>query len=189
MGCRPATDRGDSSFDSHVVSPLEGNPASLRPGLRTASRATRNPVRQSHRVPICAMSDHATGDELRGARLDLAVAVAHGRAIKSWADAHNTPLQTAHEWANQPDFKRAVSRFRRRSADLAAGRLASYATKAAQVMTDLAVSAASESVKLAACRAILSDMMTVSEYTDLELRMTDIEEQLRERTGNEDQAR
>lgn len=146
-------------------------------------------MRQSHRMSFCAMSDHATGHELRGARLDLAVAVAHGRPIKSWAEANNTTLHTAHRWASQPDFKRAVSGIRRRCADLAAGRLAGYATKAAEVMTNLAVGASSESVKLAACRAILSDMMTVSEYTDLECRMTEIEEQLRERTGNEDQAR
>ena len=141
-------------------------------------------MNQSHRMPFSAMSDHASGHELRSARLNLAVAVAHGEPIKSWAEANNTSLHTAHRWASQPEFKRAVSGIRRRCADLAAGRLAGYANKAAQVMTNLAVNANSESVKLAAFRAIFSDMMAVSEFADLEDRMTEIEEQLRERTGN-----
>ena len=49
---------------------------------------------------------------------------------------------------------------------------------AADGIAKLAENAASESVRLAALRAILSDMMAVSEFAGLEDRMTQIEEQL-----------
>ena len=55
---------------------------------------------------------------------------------------------------------------------------------AAELIVKLGESAASESVKLAALRAVLSDMMAVSKFGGLEDRMTDIEEQIRDRTGN-----
>ena len=43
--------------------------------------------------------------------------------------------------------------------------------------------------KLRAWRAILADQMADSKFSDLEYRMAEIEEQLRERTGHTDQAR
>jgi hypothetical protein len=48
----------------------------------------------------------------------------------------------------------------------------------------LAKSADSDSVKLSALRAILSDMMAVSKFTGLEHRVTELEEQFNDRTGN-----
>ena len=49
--------------------------------------------------------------------------------------------------------------------------------------TRLAKEAKSESVQLRAWRAILADQRTVSKFPDLEDRMTEIEEQLSDRTG------
>jgi len=46
------------------------------------------------------------------------------------------------------------------------------------------VAAVSESVRLAALRAIFAEMMAASEFAGLEECMTQIEEQLRDRTGH-----
>ena len=53
-----------------------------------------------------------------------------------------------------------------------------HATWAAKNIVKLGGTAASESVKLAALRAVLSDMMAVSKFGTLEDRMTQIEEQI-----------
>ena len=50
----------------------------------------------------------------------------------------------------------------------------------------LAENAESESVRLAALRAVFSNMMAVSEFAGLEHRMAQIEEQLHDGTGNTD---
>jgi hypothetical protein len=54
---------------------------------------------------------------------------------------------------------------------------------------DLAKGAASESVKLAALRAVVSDMMAVSRFGGLEDRMTRIEEKLDASAGDTSRAR
>ena len=54
-------------------------------------------------------------------------------------------------------------------------------TKAVDGITNLAQEADSESVQLRAWRAILADMMSVSKFSVLEYRMTEIEEELDKR--------
>ena len=56
-------------------------------------------------------------------------------------------------------------------------------TLAAAGIIRIARDAESDSVRLRAFRAIFSDMMTVSRYSDLEARMTEIEEQIEQRAG------
>jgi hypothetical protein len=53
----------------------------------------------------------------------------------------------------------------------------------------LAGEAESESVQLRAWRAVLADMISVVKFSDLEYRITEIEEQLSARTGHTNQAR
>ena len=100
------------------------------------------------------------------------------------------PKRTAYRWAREPKVRAAVERSRRRAVDRAIGRMSHRVTWAAEGIAKLAESAASESVRLAANRAIFSDMMAVSEFADLEDRMTQIEGQLneRERAGRTGQA-
>src|SRR5271167_3851770 len=75
---------------------------------------------------------------------------------------------------------------RRRALDRAIGRMAKRATWVVNGITDLADNAKSESVRLSALRAMLRDMMAVSQFSGLEVRMAEVEEQLRERVGNAD---
>jgi hypothetical protein len=56
-------------------------------------------------------------------------------------------------------------------------------TKAADRISSLAQEANSESVQLRASRAILADMIAVSKFSDLEYRVTEVEELVLERMG------
>ena len=118
----------------------------------------------------------------------LALAIAQGQSISAWARANSVPQRTAFRWAGDPKVRRAVESWRRRSLDRAIGRMAGRATWAADGIARLAESAESESVQLRARRALLSDQMAVAKYADLERRMTEIEDQLHEQTGQPDSA-
>ena len=61
--------------------------------------------------------------------------------------------------------------------------------KAANGIAKLGAGAESESVQLRAWRAVLADQMAVAKFSDLEDRMTEIEEQLSARNGHKNQAR
>jgi hypothetical protein len=118
----------------------------------------------------------------------LALAMARGESITAWARQNDVPRRTAFRWASDPKVRGAAEAWRRRSLDRAIGRMAGLAMKAADGIARLAESAESESVQLRAWRAILADQMAVSRFSGLEHRMMEIEEQLRDRTGQTDRA-
>jgi hypothetical protein len=117
-------------------------------------------------------------------KTQLALAIAQGASVSAWARANEVPLRTAYRWAAEPKVRATVESCRRRALDRAIGRLAMRATWAADRIAKLGADSKSDSVKLAALRAVLSDMMKVTEFHGLELRITDIEVQLRDRTEN-----
>jgi hypothetical protein len=130
------------------------------------------------------------GESRQSRKTQLALALAQGYSVAKWARTNEVPLRTAYSWANEPKVRAAVESCRRRALDRAVGRMARRATWAADKIADLAKDAQSESVKLSALRAILSDMMTVSQFNTLEERVAQVEELLdeRERTGSADRA-
>ena len=124
----------------------------------------------------------------RSPKSQLAIAIAQGDNAAKWADKNSVPRRTAQRWAREPGVRAAVERTRRRAIDRAVGLMSKRARWAAESIVTLGKSAASESVKLAALRAVLSDMMAVSKFGGLEDRMTDIEEHIRDRTGKSGRA-
>ncbi len=92
--------------------------------------------------------------------------------IESWASRH------------EPQVRGWLESCRRRALDRAIGRMARRATWAAGQIAKLGKDAASESVKLAALRAIFSDMIAVSNFGLLEDRVNELEERFDARTGN-----
>ena len=121
-------------------------------------------------------------------KTSLAQAIAPGQSVSAWAEKNGVARRTAFRWARDPKFRRAVEASRRRALGRAIGRLSNFSMKAADRIVTLAKEAESESVQLRAWRAILADQMAVSKFSDLEYRMTEIEEQLSERTGHTDHA-
>ncbi len=78
-------------FNRSFPLPLEGVPASLSPGLRTASGAKRN---LGAKLPsaICAM----TGESTNSKKMLLAIAVAEGTSVEEWALTNGVPERTAY---------------------------------------------------------------------------------------------
>jgi hypothetical protein len=65
-----------------------------------------------------------------GTKTQLALAVAQGVRIASWARTNGVPRRTAFGWAKEPDVREAVGAFRRRTVDQAFGRMAKHTTRA-----------------------------------------------------------
>jgi len=117
----------------------------------------------------------------RDQKAALALAIAAGRTVKAWAEEHDVPRRTAYNWARSPDVKEQVRRIRRRAIDRVIGRLSRHAAAAADRIAHLADSAQSESVQLQAARAVLADLMSVSNYAALEERLAEVERRLADR--------
>jgi len=124
------------------------------------------------------------GERPKSQKTELTFALANGLSVSQWARANDLPIRTAYRWSSDPKVRAAVESYRRRAVDRAIGRMARRVTWATDQVAKLAKGAESESVKLSALRAILSDMMAISEFAGLEQRITEIEEQLDERTDN-----
>ena len=114
----------------------------------------------------------------------LALAIARGTSIAAWAHKNNVPKQMANRWASEPRVRATAESCRRRALDRAVDRMTRHVAWAADQIAELATDADSQSVQLAALRAIFSNMMAVSEFAALEARMTQIEEQLRGQDGS-----
>jgi hypothetical protein len=125
----------------------------------------------------------------RHKKINLAVAIAEGESIGAWAQHNEVPKRTAFRWARDPKVRREVEACRRRALNQAIGRLTGMAMNAVEGIVALAKEADPESVQLLAWRAILADQIAVSKFSDLEYRMTEIEEQLGKRAGHTRPAR
>jgi Homeodomain-like domain len=124
-------------------------------------------------------------DEIREVtKSQLAVALARGISVSAWAQAHNVPRPTVYRWASEPEVRQEIAACRRRMVDQVVGLMVKRARKAVAGIGALADGAESETVRLKALLSILSQMMAVSRFGDLEQRMTEIEEQLNDRAGN-----
>jgi hypothetical protein len=111
----------------------------------------------------------------------LAIAVAKGTAVASWAKDNRVPRRTAFRWAKDRKVRAKIETCRRRALDRAIGHLSHKVNWAAHGITTLAATAASESVRLSAYRTVFSNMMAASEFAELKDRITELEELLDER--------
>src|SRR5262249_46727643 len=137
-----------------------------RPGHRVENRE------RCHGPP--AMSKRVNREH----RSSLALAIAAGETVAAWARAHAVAKRTAYRWSRSPEVRQLVEQVRRRTIDRAVGRLSKHATAAAEQIGRLAAKAESEAIQLAASRAVLADLMTVSNYATLEARIADVERRI-----------
>ena len=154
-----------------------------REHTRSCSRLTRvTAVTSSGRLASITSMSAMSGERPSSPKTELAIA--NGTSVAGWARGNSVPERTAYRWSRELKVRAAVESCRRRAVDRAVGRMAKRITWATDGIAKLAKSADSESVKLAALRAILSDMMAVSKFAGLEHRVTKLEEQLNDQTGN-----
>jgi hypothetical protein len=106
--------------------------------------------------------------------------MASGCTVTSWAKANHVGRSTAFGWSRSPGFRDLVEGYRNKYLDRATGLLAKNTVKAALEINRLAGAAESESVRLNAARAVLSDVMALKTQ-DLARRVDEMEAQLRER--------
>jgi hypothetical protein len=105
----------------------------------------------------------------------LAAAIAKGVSIGEWAKANNVPRRTAYRWANEARVRARIAQGRKRELDRAVGAMSESVHWAAGQIRGLAMSAASESVRLAALKLIFSNMFEISEFADLQHRIAQLE--------------
>jgi transposase len=151
--------------------------ASLGPGLRTASWANRRRGGLCHRAMMNTMSK----EERTGLQSGLSAALAAGKSCAEWASANGVSERTAQRWASESEVRAEVEAYRRGNLDQAVGRMSHRAAWATDQIAKLAEEARSESVKLAALRSMLSDMLAVADFAALEVRIAKLEEQDRVR--------
>jgi len=130
-----------------------------------------------HRVPVDTMSR----EKRTSLKSQLAAALAEGKSSAEWASANGVAERTAQRWASEPEVRAQVEWFRRGALDQAVGRMSKRVAWATEQIAQLAEYAKSESVRLAALRSIMSDMMAVSDFAGLEERITKLEDQDRVR--------
>jgi hypothetical protein len=155
-------------------------PASLGPGLRTASGTNGDATELSFAChPVNSQEESPPSQKTQ-----LALAIAQGTPVTKWAKKNGVNRRTAFRWAKEPRVRKAVESYRRRILDRAVGRMTYGVTWATDEIFKLARSATSESVKLSACRAVVSDMMAVSKFGVLEDRVSQMEGKIDARTGS-----
>ncbi len=108
----------------------------------------------------------------------LALAMAGGQTVTAWAKTNGVPERTARTWARSPEVLDLIATIRRRIIDRTTGRLMRHATAAANQIGKLAQGASSEAVRLQAARAVLADLMAISNYAALENRLAEVERRL-----------
>src|SRR5436305_15137579 len=150
--------------------------------LMTHHRSPKFPTRLQVR---CTMEKEVR----RLKKINLALTVAEGDSIAEWARQNGVPERTAQRWAQDRNVRREVDACRRRALNEAIGRLTGMATNAVDGIANLAKAADSESVQLRAWRGVLADLMSVSKFSVLEYRITEIEEELDKRAGHTHPAR
>jgi hypothetical protein len=111
-------------------------------------------------------------------KTSLALAIARGQSVTAWARKNDVPVRSAFRWASDPEVRKLSDLWRRRALNQAIGRMTRLATKAVDGIEKLATHSDSDSIRLSAWRAILSDQMAVSKFSSLEQRLLEVEEML-----------
>jgi uncharacterized small protein (DUF1192 family) len=116
-------------------------------------------------------------DERNDLKSSLASALADGQSCAAWSTANGVKERTAQRWAAEPEVRAEVNLIRRSAIDRAVGKMVKRFAWATDEIARLAKRAKSESVRLAALRSILSDMMAVCDFAALDERIARLEEQ------------
>jgi hypothetical protein len=138
-------------------------------------------VRLESLTYLNAMMSTMSKEERTSLQSELAAALAAAESCADWASAHGVPEWTAQRWASESEVRAEVEAYRRGNLDQAVGRMSHRAAWATDQIAKLAEEARSESVRLAALRSMLSDMMAVADFVGLEGRIAKLEEQDRAR--------
>ena len=100
-----------------------------------------------------------------GAKIEhLAMHMATGGSVAAFARDQGIPRRTAYAWTKDAGFQAKVADYRARIIDKLVGSLAKLGRSAVKGIGVLATTAENESVRLAACRAVLNDLINVGNF-------------------------
>jgi hypothetical protein len=133
-----------------------------------------------HCVSITSMS----GEQRKNRKSELARAIAFGLSAAEWGLQNGVAKTTACRWARDPKVKAVVNSHRRKALDHALGVMSGQVAEAARAIGALGQNAASESVQLGALKAVFTNLLAVSKFAGVELRLTELEERFNGRSGN-----
>jgi hypothetical protein len=125
----------------------------------------------------------------RSLKSSLAQAISRRESIEGWAKANGVKERTAYRWAKTLKLRSEVPEIRRRHVDRVIDRTSQSFTRAADQLLELGANAKSESVRLAALRTVVSNVTAFCRLTLLEQRLTELEQQLLDRTDHPDPPR
>jgi hypothetical protein len=115
----------------------------------------------------------------------LALWLASGGTVSAFSRAQNVPVRTCYLWMKRPGFQEKIAELRASIIDRCVGRLAGLGKKAVKTIGELSTGAESEAVRLAASRAVLSDLISVgtyavsmSQFNDLQARVEELSQAL-----------
>lgn len=104
----------------------------------------------------------------------LAVRVAAGQKVRDAAPDVGCSETTAYRLNREPEFKQRVAQLRTEATAATVGKLSDAATKAVDKMVEL-LDTGDPSVQLQAAKAILANVLTMSEQLELRQRLDEIE--------------
>ena len=94
----------------------------------------------------------------------LALHMAAGGSVAKFAEKESISKRTCYGWTKEPTFKDRVTHYRARITDAIIGQLAREGKSAVKRIGTLARKADNEGVRLAANRAILADLINVTNF-------------------------
>src|SRR5262249_55261175 len=133
-------------------------------GPKQAWRAIR---KNSIMYPLLTHFITMSEEPEKNPKIELAIALARGVSVWHWARVNSVAKNTAYRWSREPEVRKEVANIRRRLVSQALGRLTRNASKAADTIVRTLERGDSDAVRLRAARAVLSDIITVSKFSDL----------------------
>lgn len=114
---------------------------------------------------------------------NLAQLVAVGHTIKDAAEGIGIPEQAAYKLSRLDEFKRRVSGIRTERTEGLAAQALGASEDAILMLRTLATTAEKDSDRIAACKAILAQVLPLAESTELRRRLDDLERGATEEAG------
>lgn len=108
----------------------------------------------------------------------VALAIAQGQSTAAIAKKHGLSTRAIQQWMKRPAFAAKVESLRSQMLDEAVGIMAAGATTAAAQLQRLASKGKSESIRLAASRALLADLMAAEDHAKLARELREIKARL-----------
>ena len=114
----------------------------------------------------------------------LALALVAGKTIRDWAQENGVPERTAYRWASEPEVRRQIQDWRRAAIDNTLRFMAERSAAALDRIEELGKVADSDAVRLKANRSLVTDQIALARHSNLEHRLSLIEEDRSGKPGN-----